>query len=43
MENYITKANKKLKVRNLNPAEVNVIDPTKDNFTQPLTVKEIFR
>ena len=41
MENYITKENKKLKVRNLNPAEVNLIDPTKDNFTQPLSVKEI--
>ena len=26
---------------NLNPARVNVIDPTKDNFTQPLSVKEI--
>ena len=26
---------------NLNPAKVNVIDPTKDNFTQPLNVKEI--
>ena len=22
---------------NLNPAKVNVIDPTKDNFTQPLS------
>ena len=26
---------------NLNPAKVNVIDPTKDNFTQPLSVQEI--
>ena len=26
---------------NLNPAKINVIDPTKDNFTQPLSSKEI--
>ena len=26
---------------NLNPAKVNVADPTKDNFAQPLIVKEI--
>ena len=26
---------------NLNPAKVNVIDPTKDTFTQPLNVQEI--
>ena len=26
---------------NLNPLKVNVIDPTKDNFTQPLSVQEI--
>ena len=26
---------------NLNPAKINVIDPTKDNFTEPLTIKEI--
>ena len=26
---------------NLNPAKVNVIDLTKDNFTQPLSIKEI--
>ena len=26
---------------NLNPAKVNVIDPTKDNFTQPLSIEEI--
>ena len=26
---------------NLYPAKVNVIDPTKENFTQPLSVKEI--
>ena len=26
---------------NLNPMKVNVIDPSKDNFTQPLSVKEI--
>ena len=26
---------------NLNPTKVNVIDPTKDNFTQPLSIKEV--
>ena len=26
---------------NLNPAKVNVIHPTKDNFSQPVSVKEI--
>ena len=26
---------------NLNPAKVNVIDPTKDNFTQSLSIQEI--
>ena len=26
---------------NLNPAKVNVIDPTKDNYTQPLSITEI--
>ena len=26
---------------NLNPAKVNVIDPTKDNYTQPLSISEI--
>ena len=26
---------------NLCPAKVNVIDPTKDRFTQPLSVKEV--
>ena len=26
---------------NLTPAKLNVIDPTKDNFTQPLSVQEI--
>ena len=25
---------------NLYPAKVNVIDPTKDNFTQPMSIKE---
>ena len=25
---------------NLNSTKVNMIDPTKDNFTQPLTIKE---
>ena len=27
--------------KNLNPAKVKVIDPTKDNFAQSLTIKEI--
>ena len=27
---------------NLNPAKVNVIDPTKDNFTQPLSIQEFW-
>ena len=26
---------------NLNPTKVNVIDPTKDNFTQQLSLKDI--
>ena len=26
---------------NLNPVKINVIDPAKDNFTQPLSIKEI--
>ena len=26
---------------NFNPAKVNAIDPTKDNFTHPLSIKEI--
>ena len=26
---------------NPNPAKLNVIGPTKDNFTQPLSIKEI--
>ena len=26
---------------NLNPAKVNTIDPTKDDFAQPLSIKEI--
>ena len=26
---------------NLNPDKINVIDPTKDNFSHPLSVKEI--
>ena len=28
-------------INNLNPAKANVIDPTKENFTQPLTIKKI--
>ena len=42
MEKYITKARQKLCIdNNLNPAKVNVIHPTKDKFTQPLSVQEI--
>ena len=26
---------------NLNPSKVNVVDPTKDNFTQSLNIQEI--
>ena len=26
---------------NIKPAKINVIDPTEDNFTQPLSIKEI--
>ena len=37
MEKYI----KSYIDNNLNPAKVNVIDPTRDNFTQPLSVREI--
>ena len=33
MKNYID--------NNLNLAKVNVIDPTKDNYTQPLCISEI--
>ena len=40
MEKYITEANRKYIDNNLNPAKVNVINPTKDNFTQLLSVKE---
>ena len=28
-------------INNLNPAKVNVTDPIKNNFTQPLSAKEI--
>ena len=28
-------------IDNLNPAKSNMIDPTKNNFTQPLSIKEI--
>ena len=37
MGKYITKPNEKLHY----PAKVNVTDPTNDNFTQPLSNKEI--
>ena len=39
--NTLLKKVKKYFDDNLNPAKVNVIDPTKDNFTQPLSIQEI--
>ena len=41
MEKYITKPSQKSIDSNRNPPEINVIDPTKDNVTQPLSVTEI--
>ena len=41
MEKYIIKQVKSYVDNNLNPTKINVIDPTKDNFTQPKSVKEI--
>ena len=41
MEKYTTKASKSCIDDNLNHERLNVIDPTKNNFTQPLSVKEI--
>ena len=38
MEKFVTKASHIN--NNPNPAKVNVIDPTKDNSSQPLSVKE---
>ena len=37
----MTKAGKNLIGNNLNPAKINVTDPTKDNCSKPLSVKEI--
>ena len=37
----LLKKAKKYTDDNPNPAKVNVIDPTKDNFTQPLSIQEI--
>ena len=39
--NTLLKQVKNYIYNNLNPAKVNVIDPTKENFTQPLSFKEI--
>ena len=43
MEKYVIKASQNLfKIyNNLNPANIDLIDPAKENFTQPLSVKEI--
>ena len=41
MEKYIIKQVKSYVDNNLNPTKINVIDPTKDNFTQPKSAKEI--
>ena len=41
MEKYITKTSQKHINNNCYPVKVNVIDPTRDNFTQPLSIKEI--
>ena len=43
MEKYITNASQKYINNNLYPVKVNVIDPTKDNFTQPLSIKEVLQ
>ena len=39
--NMLLKQVKRYIDNNLNPAKVNLMDPTKDNFTQPLSIKEI--
>ena len=41
MENTLLRHVKSYIDDNLNPAKVNVNDATKDNFTQPLSIKEI--
>ena len=41
MEKYITKPSQKYININCYPVKVNVIDPTRDNFTQPLSIKNI--
>ena len=40
MENTLLRQVKSYIDNNLYPAKVNVVDPTKDNFTQPLRIKE---
>ena len=40
MRNTLLRQVKRYIDNNLNPTKVNVIDPTKDNFTQLLSVKE---
>ena len=40
MENTLLRQVKSYIDNNLYPAKVNVVDPTKDNFTQPLHIKE---
>ena len=39
--NMLLKQVKRYIDNNVNPAKVNLMDPTKDNFTQPLSIKEI--
>ena len=41
MQKYITKPSQSYIDNNLYTAKINVIDPTKDNFTQSLCVKKI--
>ena len=40
MDNTLLRQVKSYIDNNLYPAKVNVVDPTKDNFTQPLRIKE---
>ena len=41
MEKCVTKEVKSYIDNNLNPAKVNMIDPTEGSFTEPLSLKEI--
>ena len=41
MEKCVTKEVKSYIDNNLNPAKVNMIDPTEGSFTEPLSIKEI--